>query len=322
MFARLELDRRQQGVCYEDTLPIRTRKVCGSMTNIVNPFEQQGHWYKANFHTHTTTSDGEASLEERVQQYSENGYQVLAITDHNKTNDVTGLSSDGFLVISGMETHPDCPGHYQRYHLLCLNVPHGLEFPEEADANERIRLVKEVGGEMFLSHPYWSGHSLAHLQAVQGYIGIEVFNSTCTRFGKGFSSVNWDGLLNAGRILPAIAVDDTHRGRDIFLGWTMVKAPELTVPAIMDALRKGCYYASCGPIIEDFRVTDGTVHVECSPATEVHFMCHSFKGTSLYVDDGEPITQADFTLKEGSKFVRVEVVDARGRRAWTNPLVV
>jgi len=290
--------------------------------SIVNAFEHDGRWYKANLHTHTTTSDGDVTVQERVQQYREQGYQILALTDHDQTNDVEGLSTEELLVVGGMETHPLCPGHYERYHLVCLNVPHGFEIPDEADVNVRIGLVKQAGGEVVLAHPYWSGLTIDHLLAVRGNIAIEVFNSTCSRFSKGFSSVHWDNLLNQGRMIPAIAVDDTHRGRDIVMGWTMIKVQELTVEAMLEALRTGCFYASCDPVIEDLRIEDGKVILRCSPVAEVHFVCRKWKGSSLYADGGKEMTRAEFTLKEKAEFVRVEVVDRSGKRAWTNPLVV
>ena len=290
--------------------------------NIVSPFERDGLWYKANLHTHTTTSDGDASVEQRVRQYRENGYQILAITDHDRTNDVQEHSMEDFLVLSGMETHPPCPGHFEPYHVVCLSVPSGFQIPDDADLNARIELVKRVGGEAIVAHPYWSGLNINHLLGVRGQIAIEVYNATCTKWGKGFSSVHWDDFLEAGRIIPAVAVDDTHRGRDIFMGWTMIKAGSLTVPAVMEALRTGCYYSSCGPVIKDLRIEDGRVRLECSPVIEVHFVCHSCLGHSLYIDGGERITSAEFTLREGATFVRTEVVDERGRRAWTNPLVM
>jgi predicted metal-dependent phosphoesterase TrpH len=294
----------------------------GFQMRIVNPFEHDGGWHKANLHCHTTLSDGEVSIEQRVQQYREKDYQILAITDHDQTSDVQGLSTEELLVVSGMETHPPCPGHYEHYHLVCLNVPHGFEMPQDADANARIALVRKAGGEAVLSHPYWSGLDINHLLAVRGNVAIEVYNATCSRFAKAFSSVHWDNLLERGRMIPAIAVDDTHRGRDIFMGWTMIKAEELSVPAMLEALRTGCYYSSCGPVIEDLRLRDGEVFVRCSPVAEVHFICSSWRGHSVYADGGEDLTGAEFALREGAGFIRVEVVDRRGRRAWTNPLLV
>ena len=288
---------------------------------IVNPFRQNGRWYKANLHTHTTTSDGEATVAARVEQYLAKDYDILAITDHNRTNDVDRYSTSDLLVISGIEMSAFCPTHPEPYHLTCLNVPLGFEILDGADVNDQIEHVKQAGGEAILSHPYWSGLTVNQLLPVQGQVAIEVYNATCTKHGKGFSSVHWDNLLDAGRLLPAIACDDTHRGRDIFMGWTMIRADELTATAVLEALRTGCSYASCGPIIENLRIEDGRVLVQCSPVVEVHFIAEFWHGHSQYAVDDERITSAGFTLREDTEFVRVEVVDDKGKHAWTNPLI-
>ena len=286
-----------------------------------NPFEHDGQWLKANLHTHTKTSDGEATLEERVRQYRLRDYDVLAITDHNRTNEVERHSTPEFLVLSGMEIHPPCSDHPEPYHLACLNVPIGFDVPERIDVNDGIERVRQAGGEAVLAHPYWSGLTVNQLLPVQGHIAIEVYNATCTKHGKGFSSVQWDELLDAGRLVSAVACDDTHRGRDIFMGWTMVKAQELTPAAVLESLRSGQFYASCGPVIDDFRLQDGQVSLACSPVVDVHFIAQFSYGHSCYAGDGETLTSAEFILREGTRFVRAEVVDGAGHRAWTNPLV-
>ncbi|MFH1614902.1 MAG: CehA/McbA family metallohydrolase [Planctomycetota bacterium] len=288
---------------------------------LVNVFDVQGNWYKANLHCHTTSSDGEVSAQQRAEQYRKRHYDILAITDHRITSSVENLCSDDFLVITGLEAHPYCGPDFL-YHLICLNVPEGFELPDEYDANVCVRNVRQAGGEVILGHPYWCGHNINEMLAVQGYIGIEVFNATCTKIGKGFSGVHWDELLDAGRFVGGIACDDTHRGRDIFMGWTMIKTERLTTTAVMDALRSGAFYASCGPVIDDFRVQDNIASVRCTPAAEVHFICDRDRGFSYYTDGGEPITEAEFNLHETSKYVRVEVVDEKGNHAWTNPILL
>jgi hypothetical protein len=40
-------------------------------------------WFKGNLHTHTFWSDGDEFPEIVVQWYKENGYDFLALTDHN-----------------------------------------------------------------------------------------------------------------------------------------------------------------------------------------------------------------------------------------------
>src|SRR5450830_1655274 len=251
---------------------------------LLNPFQQKGVWYKANLHTHTTTSDGESTVAERVKQDREKGYSVLAITDHEKTNDIREFSSKNFLVLSGMETHPICPNDKNAYHLVCLNIPFGLEFPKDSNANTRLQAVHKAGGETIFAHPYWCGHTINELRAAEGYIGIEVYNATCTKIGKGFSSVQWDDLLASGEIVSAVASDDVHGGRDIFMGWSMIKAQRLDADSIMEALRAGSFYASCGPTIKDCRIENNELFLRCSAAKEVHLIDRWANGHSFYAN--------------------------------------
>ena len=102
----------------------------------------------------------------------------------------------------------------------------------------------------------------------------------------------------------------------------MIKARELTVSAVMEALQSGCHYSSCGPEIKDFRIADGKATVECSPALEIHFMSQRSNGRSIYATDGKSLTYAERELNDGLNYIRAEIVDAKGKRAWTNPVVL
>lgn len=55
---------------------------------VLNPYEnidwESSRHYKANFHTHTTASDGHYPPHEVVDMYQNAGYSILAITDHNE----------------------------------------------------------------------------------------------------------------------------------------------------------------------------------------------------------------------------------------------
>jgi hypothetical protein len=290
--------------------------------NFTNPFESSGSWYKANLHCHTTTSDGECSVAERISQYKRQGYNVLAITDHELTNNLTGLSDKDFLVLQGMETHPPCPQGGDLYHLVCLNVPYKFKIGQHMNAETRICMVRHAGGAVIMGHPYWCGHNINHLMAIDGYIGIEVYNGTATKIGKELSSVHWDGLLDAGRFVGAVASDDTHRGRDIFMGWTMIKAQRLTPEDIISSLQAGCYYATCGPVIEKVSIVGTNVCVNCSDAAAIHFMSRRSHGLSVYAQPGSTINSAQCCVKDLQRYVRVEIVDSASRRAWTNPIIL
>jgi len=289
---------------------------------LINPFTQPGKFYKANLHTHTTNSDGLFSVNDRARQYKEHGYSILAITDHHVVSDIKGLADENFLVISAMEMHPPCPPDFEVYHLVCLNVPFGLKLPEDSDANTWVRYIKEAGGELIFAHPYWCGHNVSHMNNIEQFIAVEVFNTTCTHIGKGFSSVHWDDNLDQGRIIGGVAVDDCHSDIDMFKGWTMIKAADLTINSVMDALRCGSYYCSCGPVIENFEVVDGIATLKCSPVSEVHFMGRRASGGSTYTNDGETITQASIPVGPANGYIRAEVVDEKGKRAWTNPIML
>ena len=287
----------------------------------VNPFQQDGVWLKANFHTHTTVSDGTSSPEERVAQYRQAGYDVLAITDHRIVTPVADLAAadDDFLVIQGIEMHPPCPGG-DLYHLVGLHVPVDFPYSSEADASSLVQAVRERGGAVIFAHPYWCGHTPEQVMAVDGLDAVEVYNATCTKIGKGDSSVLWDYLLDAGCILPAVAVDDVHGGRDQFMGWTMLKARKRSVEAVLDALRTGACYSSSGPEIMDVRIEDGLVTVFCSEAAEIHFICRRSRGRSFYSDDAA-LTKAEYSIPKDAGYLRIEVVDRQCRRAWTNPFI-
>ncbi|MHC4638090.1 MAG: CehA/McbA family metallohydrolase [Planctomycetota bacterium] len=289
---------------------------------LINPFLQEGNWYKSSLHVHTTTSDGDVNVSVRLEQYRSRGFDVVAITDHWKTNDIDGLSNEKFLVINGMEVHPKSNSESNN-HFLCLNLPKAFKIRKDEDAQKVINMVKAAGGEVIYAHPYWTGHTIEDLQAVNGYIGIEVYNGTCQlSIAKGYNHVHWDGLLNKGFVVPAIATDDIHNSKNIELGWTMIKANKLTTDEIMNALRTGSYYASCGPTIKDFKVENGVVRIKCSPVSTIYFYGQINLGYKVDGKDGQPVTQAEWELPKKCRFVRAELIDANGKHAWTNPIVL
>lgn len=289
--------------------------------DLINPFTIDGNWYKTNLHTHTTLSDGDVNLPIRVKQYRNKGYHVLAITDHEKTNNVEGYSDANFLLISGMETHPSS-GADVPYHFVCINIPQSLSFAKDVNATERIRQVKASGGEIIFAHPYWSGHTTKEMLAVDGYIAMEVYNGDFNLTGKGYNSVQWDQLSNTGKIIPAVAADDVHHTEKAGQSWIMLKAKQLTVDAVMDALRAGSYYSSCGPVFEDFRIEGDSAIVKCSPVMEICFMGQNTYSRNFTAPKNSPITSASYKLPKKIKWVRAEIVDADGKHAWTNPIII
>ena len=289
-----------------------------------NPFATPGHWYRGNLHTHTTDSDGSLSPPEAATWYREHGYDFVALTDHDLLTEVAALSSPGFLTLAGVEVHPGRNELGESYHLVGLAVSRAHSFGCEQAVQEAIDELRADGAVVWLAHPYWAGLTLREMVDLRGMIGLEVFNATCARFGKGLSTVHWDDLLARGRLPWGLAVDDTHwGGADSGRGWVMVKAPELRPQAILHALSTGSFYSSQGPEIHDLQVTPGEVYARCSPVSAI--TCVSLAGTGdqlVAPHAGQLLTEATFPLRQQRVYVRLECSDAQGRTAWSQPVLL
>ena len=290
----------------------------------VNPFEQEGKWYKAALHAHTTTSDGDVDVPTRIGQYRKLGYDIAAITDHWATNDVGGFSDDKFLAICGMEAHPQTGTKAPRHHLVCLDLPHPFELDRDLPAQDLVDRILSVGGVVFYAHPYWTAHTLEEMSKISGYVAVEVFNGICElQWGKGFGNVHWDQVLNNGFMIAGMATDDVHYSHQINIGWTMIKAKSLARSVIMEAIIKGAYYASSGPTIEDWRIDNGTIHLNSSPASQINFYFNGAAGGHVTrPKEGHTITTAKWKIDNSYiKWIRAEVIGRDGKSAWTNPIL-
>ena len=70
---------------------------------------ENGQFYKANLHTHTTLSDGKLSPEQIKEHYFNLGYSIVAYTDHNVMIDHSDLADESFLPLMGVELNVAAP---------------------------------------------------------------------------------------------------------------------------------------------------------------------------------------------------------------------
>ncbi len=292
-------------------------------------FTAKGPWYKGNLHTHTTNSDGRFEPQATVDLYAQGGYDFLAISDHNTVTETADLDARGMALIPSVELHGGTAEMGQDYHLVCIGA-HGPTLPiPPGTAQEAVDYVRAAGRLCFSAHPYWSSLTTRDLIEIDGYHGVEIYNNTCERgIGRGHSEPHVDALLARGRKLLLTAVDDAHFGYwDGLGGWIMVRAAQLDVASLLDAIEAGRFYASTGPEIKVVEVRDDTVHVECSPVRTVALVtpwpgCGWSTGRMRAQGAEDPrIVETDLPLHDGERGFRVEVVDAHGRRAWTNMTV-
>jgi hypothetical protein len=287
-----------------------------------NPFACPGAWYRANLHAHTTDSDGDIAPADGAELYRRAGYDILAITDHWHVTELTSARED-FLILPGAEFNVGSPAQGTSYHIVGLNLSARGTLPRtpEVGAQETIDAIRAQGGEAFLAHPYWSGLMAPDITPLRDYFAVEVYNTGCDiEILRGYSMVHWDDLLTLGHPCGAVAVDDGHRQAvDHGLAWTMIRAEELTTPAVMEALRRGRYYSSIGPELREVRITEGRVQVATSPVTSIALVSTPGRGDRRQAPAGETLTEAEFAAPS-ARYCRVEISDAQGRTAWSNPL--
>jgi hypothetical protein len=301
-----------------------------------NPFEGDGVWLRCALHAHTTNSDGELAPDLLVRHYDWAGFDVLAITDHWVRT--VERSTKRLLVIPSTELNAQAGGPEHDAHVLALGVEADPVIPENefAPLPEVVEWIDQNGGVPYIAHTYWSGLRADQWEDCPGLVGIEVWNAGCElEIGRGDSTLHWDEALERGRRLFALATDDSHHpGFDSGFAWTMVRAPEKSREGVLDALRSGSFYSSTGPAIHHVEMDDAAVTVRCSPVASVTLVSSRYRGaranagrlgypnnsTILERDSAGLITSVQLDLPHGTPYGRLELADAAGNRAWTNPL--
>jgi hypothetical protein len=268
------------------------------------------NWYKGNLHTHTTRSDGRKEPQDAVNWYKSHGYSFIALTDHDLFTPEE--NHDGFIVLPGVEMSA---------HTVGFGMPAMDHVPVNQGQQKEIDLINAAGGISIVAHPYWHGLTFAHLESLEGYLAVEVYNGECDiDNARGYAGVYWDYLLSQGKRVLGVAVDDTHWMKDKGgMGWICVNAGSLSTQSLLSSIRQGKFYASQGPEIKQIYITEGQIKVECSPAQRINFITNAPYG---YVElaNQSLLEEAAFTPQAQHTYVRIEVVDEQGKTAWSNPI--
>lgn len=299
-------------------------------------FSAPGRFWRGNLHTHSTLSDGLLPPEEVIGRYRAEGYDFMSLTDHFVETygypiaDTRALRDDRFTTLIGAELHSGAQLNGHIWHILAVGLPLGFArsrtpsfrpVPGQETGAEIAARAAAAGAFVTVAHPQWSGLTVADAAGIGAAHAVEVYNHGCaTGCDRPDGWAVADQLLESGRRLLAIATDDAHfHEPDHFGGWVMVKASENTPAALLSALKAGQFYSSQGPEIRDIRLFEGRMEVEHSAAASVIV---SGWGVFSKAVHGHSMTTTthDITRFAGSPYLRVTVVDAAGRKAWSNPL--
>lgn len=295
----------------------------------VAPFSLPGRFLRGNIHTHSTVSDGRLAVEEVVSAYRNAGYDFLSITDHFldrygfPITDTERFSDASFTMLPGAELHAPRTEVSDLWHIVAVGLPRDFAptTPEE-DGPALARRANAAGAFVGIPHPGWYTLSLADAETlVDAAHSVEIYNHGCqVMHDKGHGAYLLDGLLDKGYRLSTYACDDAHfKAADFGGGWIELKAESNSPAHILEALKRGSFYSTQGPRIDDIDLAADRVEVRCSPASRVlvagqgYLMSHS---------SGLAMTRTSVSLAplETSPWLRVIVIDDTGRSAWSNPI--
>lgn len=210
---------------------------------------ENGTFYKANLHCHSTISDGSLTPEEIKVQYMEEGYSIVAYTDHDIMIPHHELTDEHFLALEGyeMEINEDLgglPGKFIRTCHLCFvslvenplqvcyhrtkHMPkcsqtswHLAKFDDTLPdfervytpecINEMIRRGVEAGFFVSYNHPTWSKEGYHEYMAYEGMHAMEIVNYSSQSIGYNeYNPRVFDDMLRAGKPVFCSATDDNH----------------------------------------------------------------------------------------------------------------
>ncbi|MBR3815336.1 MAG: hypothetical protein IKJ27_01270 [Clostridia bacterium] len=291
---------------------------------------KQGTWFKGNLHNHTNLSDGELSPQELIQQYKNEGYSFISITDHWIYGTHQQFQNENFLIFGGVEFDiPITNDDKRTYHIVAIGnpqttaFPHGHTFSEisrSSNINGLINFLNDNEQICVLGHPCWSQIQTEELDRIEKCLGVEIFNNgTFQEFDKGFSETYYDRMLWTGKRALCFGCDDTHPQTNLFGGFIQVKSESLSYASILNSILSGSFYASNGPSIFDFYIEDNKVYVECSNCSLISIHGKKFKGKALYSAKND-LNFASFKIGENMDYVYAICQDAQGHKAWTQPI--
>ncbi|SHK37882.1 hypothetical protein SAMN05444000_12711 [Shimia gijangensis] len=303
---------------------------------ILSAFKAPGKFYRGNLHTHSTLSDGCLDPKDICQRYRDEGYDFLCLSDHfvgqygYPIADTTPYRTEDFTTILGAELHSGAMANGALWHILAVGLPAdfappnapGFEPVEGQESGPDIaRRARAAGAFVTIAHPQWSGLTVEDARGLDAAHAVEIYNHECA-----LSSDRPDGahmletLLSEGRKLTLIAADDAHsRLPDEFGGWVMVKATSNEPGPLLEALKRGDFYASQGPELFHVEIAGDEILITCSEVSNVFVQGY---GPAVRAKHGARLTNVRLPLErfKNCPWIRVTVIDKDGKHAWSNPI--
>ena len=319
---------------------------------------ETGNFYKANLHCHTTISDGRWTPEEVKKNYMEQGYSVIAYTDHNLLISHQDLAEESFLPLNGIEFNINNDEYGGKYGKTChfcaiaiepdnLIQPcwhrekylgphtsqfrHLIKYDESKPDYERVYnpecindMMKQcVDNGIFVTynHPDWSMESYTDYINYNNMNAMEICNYECVCIGHDeHNSKVYDEMLKSGKRIYCVATDDNHNkeGASASFGGFTMIKAD-----------KLDYKTITKALVDgNFYASEGPVINELwVEDNKIHIKCEpadeirmntAYRYAKSIKGFGYPVTEASFDLNGREGYVRITVVDKDGNKAYTN----
>ncbi len=296
-----------------------------------NPWVQKNATYRGALHCHSTNSlDGHLSPYNVSKAYSDQGFNFVAITDHNTLTSYTPVT--GILALPGEEVSTSLvfpPHNYKNLsgHVVALNIKTMIK-PWSAPQTE-LDAINAQGGLAFLAHPTEQIPSLFFsnetLKTLTNYSFIEITNNDAAT-----AIQLYDKLLSNGKVVWAVGTDDSHTLAEVNQkGSVIVNADRLTIEDVMSNLRSGNFYVSTGrgdpatpgdARISSITASGLTITVKVPEASTIHWITKD--GVVAKTTTG--VLQDSYTVRGDEKYVRVMTTlsSNENKHAWSQPILV
>ncbi len=223
--------------------------------------------YKAiELHCHTINSDGKMTVEELLNNAVTEGYDAVAITDHNTLSGHRSLFRELMQqtvpVIKGIEWTTFFG------HMVVLGAKKFIDWrfalPDNID--NFIKDIKKFNGTVGVAHPFVMGSPMCtgcawkfDVKNWNNVNYIEVWSRAQPMFShhniKAFNM--WTDLLNKGFRIAASSGRDWHympelndeKGGRFAITYLGLKKQDSIAEEALDAIKRGCMYVTCGPTI-------------------------------------------------------------------------
>ena len=324
-----------------------------------------GIWYKGVVHAHANWGVPQlptTSPDVVVRWYREHNYNFVSVTDLNYYTPPSGLKAlfdapGRFLVVPGTEPSKD---PIQPGNKIVDTIGIGINGPVDAPTGDTVvkvldseaKAIRRVGGLPIAAHPNLTyaltAADLIASDQTRGPRFFEVWNTepgmnNLGGGGKPSTEQIWDEVLSTGRVMYGTAVDDSHHFYDFISSremgsplsnpgkaWIEVRARELSVAALMEAMERGDFYSTTGLVLLSYEASPTAIRIGLSdhtrdlgwslPGANPQLYRTEFIGRDGKVLKTDESLNPVYEFTGNELYVRARITSSDGLVAWTQPV--